>query len=158
MSHRLEATAVSAEAGLFPGFALRATVAVDTIRVVAFQAKAARRHAGDSGEYVEFLAGQLAIVIVVAVLFIGALAQQEEIIAQLQLLQAIKIITGNALEIEAIHTLSIFVSFDGLGSCRTSKLGAHNLLEIGGLCFIGIGSGSRQRHANTGVARVGGCS
>lgn len=156
VSHGLEATAVSAEAGLFPGFTLRATVAVNTLRVVTFQAKPAWCHAGDSRQNVEFLAGQLAIVIVIAVLFVRAFTQQEEIIAQFELLQAIEIITRDALEIEAIHTLSVFISLDGLRCCRTSNLGAHDLLEIGRLCFIG--GGSRQRPANAGKARICRCS
>jgi hypothetical protein len=82
---------------------------------------------------VKFLAGQLAVVIVVAVLLVGALAQQEVIIAQLELLQAIKVVARNALEIETIDALSVFVSLHGLGRRRARYLGAHNRLEIGGL-------------------------
>lgn len=156
MGHRLETTTVSTKAGFFAGFTLGATVAVDTLRVVAFQSKAARRHAGDRGQDVKFLPGQFAVVIVVAVLLVGALAQQEVIIAQFELLQAIEIVARNALEIKTIHALSVFVSLDGLCTCRTRYLGAHNRLEIWRLSFIG--GNIRQRSANTGEARVGGCS
>jgi hypothetical protein len=133
VSHGLEATTVSTEAGLFPGFTLGAAVAVDTIRVIAFQTKAAWRHAGNGRQDVKFLAGQLAVVIVVAVLLVGALAQQEVIIAQLELLQAIEVVARDALEIETIDALSVLVSLHGLGSSRARYLGAHNRLEIGGL-------------------------
>lgn len=114
VGHWLKATAISAEAGLFAGFALRATVTVDTLRVITFQSKATWCHAGNGGENVEFLLGQLAVMIVVAILLIRALPEQEMIIAELQLLQPVQLITRDAFEIETVDTLTIFVALDSL--------------------------------------------
>lgn len=86
MRHRFEATAVSSEASLLAGFALRATVAVDTFWVIALQSKAAWGHAGNGGQDVEFLFGQLPVVVVVTILLVWTFPKQEMIIAQLQLL------------------------------------------------------------------------
>lgn len=51
----LETTAVASETGLFARFALRATVAVDTLGVVALQPKAAGSHASNSRQNMKLL-------------------------------------------------------------------------------------------------------
>jgi hypothetical protein len=53
--------------------------------------------------------------VVIAVLFVGTFAEQKVIVAQFELLQAIKVIPGDALEIKSIHTLAVLISFHGLG-------------------------------------------
>lgn len=63
----------------------------------------------------KFLLGQLAIMIMVAILLVGTLSKQEMIIAELQFLQSVQFIARNALEIETVDTLAIFVALDSLG-------------------------------------------
>lgn len=127
MRRRFEATTVSSEASLLAGFALRATVAVDTLWVITLQSKAAWCHAGNGGQNVQFLLGQLAVMVVVTILLVGALSKQEMIIAQLQLLQSIQLVTRNTLEIETIDTLSIFVPLNGFRRARARCLGSNDL-------------------------------
>jgi hypothetical protein len=64
---------------------------------------------------VQFLAAQFAIMVVIAVLFIRTFPEQKVIVAQFELLQAVKIIPGDALEIKSIDTLAVLISFHGLG-------------------------------------------
>ena len=133
-----------------------ATVAKDTLRVVTFQTEAAWHHACNGRQDMKFLVRQLVVVIVEAFIPVGALAQQEVIIAQLELFQAIEFVARNALEIEMINALAVFVSLYGLGRCRARYLGVRSRLETWGPCLIG--GGSRQRPANTEAARIGGRS
>ena len=116
MSNWFKSAAVATEAGLFPGLALGATMTVDTLGIITLQAKSAGSHASDGSQDVKFLLSQLAVMIMIAVLFIRALAQQEVVIAQLQLLQAIQIITRNALEVKSIHTLPVLIALHRLRS------------------------------------------
>lgn len=138
MRHGLKPTALASEASLFPRLALGAAMAVDALRVITFQPKPTGRHAGNGGQDMKFLPGQLAVVVMITVLLVGAFPKQEEIIAQLQLLQAIEFITRNALEIEAIHALPIFVPFHSLWRRHRTAgcLGANDLKVRGLRCFI----------------------
>lgn len=62
----------------------------------------------------EFLLGQLAVMVVVAVFLVRALPEQEVIIAELQLLQSVQLVARNALEIETVDTLTVLVALDSL--------------------------------------------
>lgn len=44
MSHRLETARIATEAGLFTRLALRTTMAIDTLNVIAFQSETTRCH------------------------------------------------------------------------------------------------------------------
>lgn len=81
MRHGLEATAFCAEAGLFAGLALGAAVAVNALWVITFQSEPTGRHASNSRQDMKFLPSQLAVMIVIAVLLVGAFPKQEVIIA-----------------------------------------------------------------------------
>lgn len=70
----------------------------------------------------ELLARQLAVMVMIAVLFVGAFSQQEVVIAQFEFLQAIQVIARNALEIKAVDALAIFVPLHSLGRCWTRHL------------------------------------
>jgi hypothetical protein len=115
VSHRFETASLAAEAGLFTWLALGATVAIDTLHIITVQPESTGGHTGNGGQDVQFLAGQFAIMVVIAVLFVGTFAEQKVIVAQFELLQAIKVIPGDALEIKSIHTLAVLISFHGLG-------------------------------------------
>lgn len=73
--------------------------------------------------------------VMIAILFIRAFTEQEMIIAKLELLQFVKIIARNALEVEPINTLAIFIPFHGLWGGCTRHLGPNDL-EIRRLGFI----------------------
>lgn len=73
--------------------------------------------------------------VMIAILFIRAFTEQEMIIAKFELLQFVKIIARNALEVQPINTLTILISFHRLGRGRTRHLGPNNL-EIRRLRFI----------------------
>lgn len=117
MGRGLETTAFTTETILFPGLAIRAAVAIDTLRVGAIQSKSAGGHASNGGQDVEFLPGQFAVMIVIAVVFIGAFSEQVMIIAQLELFQAIQLVARDALEVEAVDALTVLVSFHCLWGC-----------------------------------------
>jgi hypothetical protein len=87
---------------------------IDALRIITLEAKSAGSHASDGSQNVKFLLSQLAVMVVIAVLFVGALAQQEVVVAKLQLLQAIQIVTRNALEVKSIHTLPVLIALHRL--------------------------------------------
>ena len=91
-------------------------MAIDTLGVITLQTKPAGSHASDSRENVKLLLSQLAVMIMVTEFFIWAFSQQEMVVAQLQLLQTVQIITRNALEIKSIHTLPVLVALHRLRS------------------------------------------
>lgn len=145
MRHRFETTAVSSEAGLLSGLTLGAAVAIDTLRIIAVQSKAARGHASNGGQDVKFLSGQFAVVVMIAILFVWALPEQKVIIAKLKLLQPVQIIARNTLKVETINALAVFVAFHGLrGSC-TQWLRTNNL-EVGRIRNL---IGCRRRQGDT---------
>jgi hypothetical protein len=116
MSNWLKSTTIATEAGLFSRLALGATMAIDTLGIIALQTKSAGSHASDSSQNVKLLLGQLAVMVMVAVIFVRAFSEQEVVVAQLQLFQTIQIVTGNALEVKPINTLPVFIALNSLGS------------------------------------------
>ena len=72
--------------------------------------------------------------VMIAILFIRAFTEQEMIIAKLELLQFVKIIARNALEVEPINTLAILIPLHRLWGGCTRHLGPNNL-EIRRLRF-----------------------
>jgi hypothetical protein len=51
----------------------------------------------------------------IAVFLVRAFPEEEMVIAELQLLQTIEFIARNALEVETIHSLSIFIPLHSFG-------------------------------------------
>lgn len=111
VGNRLEATGIASEAGLFAWFTLWATVTINAFRVITLQSEAARSHACNSRQDMKLLFGKFAIMVMIAVLFVGAFPKKEIIVAQFEFLQSVQVITRDALEIETIHPLSVFISF-----------------------------------------------
>lgn len=130
MGNRFKSATVATEAGLFPGLALGATMAINTLGVITLQTKPAGSHASDSRENVKLLFSQLAVMIMVTEFLVWAFSKQEMVVAQLQLLQAVQIVTRNALEVKSIHTLPVLVALHRLRSRGTSYFGANHLLEF----------------------------
>jgi hypothetical protein len=89
VGNRLKSATVATEAGLFPGLALGATMAINTLGVITLQTKPAGGHASDSRENVKLLLSQLAVMIMITVFFVWAFSKQEMVVAQLQLLQTV---------------------------------------------------------------------
>lgn len=111
-------------------------MAIDALHIVTFQTKATRCHAGNSGQNMKVLAGQFAIMVMIAAFLVWTFAKQEMIIAELKFLQLIKVITRNTFEVQSIDTLAVLVSLHSLrGSCARD-LWANNL-EIRRVGFIG---------------------
>lgn len=75
MCNRLKPTGVTTEASLLPWFTLRATVAVNTVWVIAIQPKAAGRHASNCGQNMKVLSRQFSVVIMIAILLIGTFSK-----------------------------------------------------------------------------------
>lgn len=110
-------------------------MAIDTLNVIAFQTETTRCHAGNGRQDVQVLAGQFAIMVMIAIFFIGAFAKQEMIVAKLELFQLVKILTRDALEVESIDALAVFIPFHSLQRCRARNFRANNL-EIRRIGFI----------------------
>ena len=91
-------------------------MAINTLGIITLQTKPAGSHASDGRENVKLLLSQLAVMIMEAVFFVRAFSKQEMVVAQLQLLQAVQIVTRNALEVKSIHTLPVLVALHGLRS------------------------------------------
>lgn len=136
MCHRFKSAAVAAEASLFTRLALRTTVAVDALHIVAFKTETTRCHTGNSRQDMKVLAGQFAVMVMIAAFFVRTFTKQEVIIAKFKFLQLIKVITRNAFEVQSVDTLAVLVSLHSLrGSCARD-LWANNL-EIRRVGFIG---------------------
>lgn len=82
------------------------------------------------------LAGQFAIMVMIAAFFVGTFAEQEVIIAKLKLFQLIKVIARNTLEVQSINTLTVLVSLHGLWGICAQNFGTNDL-EIRRVGLIG---------------------
>ena len=111
-------------------------MAIDALHIVTFQTEATGCHAGNSGQNMKVLAGQFAIMVMIAAFLVWTFAKQEMIIAELELLQLIKVITRNTFEVQSIDTLAVLVSLHTLRRTCAWDLRANNL-EIRRVGFIG---------------------
>lgn len=114
MRHGLKPAALASEASLFTRLALGATVAIDTLNVIAFQAETTRCHAGNGGQDMQVLAGQLAIMVMIAAFLIWAFPKQEMVVAELEFFQFVEVFTWNTFEVKSIDTLAVLISFHSL--------------------------------------------
>lgn len=71
-------------------------------------------HASDGLQDDKFVLSYFIAMVMVAV-YIRAFAEEEVEIAQFHLLDAVQLVLGNTLEVDAIHALAILVPFHDLG-------------------------------------------
>lgn len=138
VSYWLEPTIVPAEARLLSRLTLRAPMAINALWIITLESKSARSHPSNGSENVQFLLCQFAIMVVITIILVWAFTEQEMIIAQLELLQPIKILARDALEVESIHTLSVFIAlyrlrWDG----QSTWFQSHHLLKIRRTVMLG---------------------
>lgn len=88
MGRSIEATIRAPITILPPGLALRAAMAIYALGIIAVQTPMARRHARNGSQNIIFIFSQFVGMIVVAV-GIGALAQEEVVVAEFHLLNAV---------------------------------------------------------------------